>query len=1181
MNLKSIKKKIKLSIPVENLEDSIEVWGKKVKINNLPVEYESSYTITISKNITDIYGRDLKRDEVVEVTVPAAARYSYFPNTGCKILEAAYAPKVIYEYQNIFDGVWKIHSIDDPYKKFDKNELAPYDFSKLKKNVKHYEILDLAPWLTNGKGFVGMSWNFGEKNKDGKRNRWDKKDLMLQVTDIGVTTRYAYNKVIVFVNSLSTGMPIKDAQVFLKRGNSDIRLKGKSDKDGVAIFKLKKGEYKEKFYVLRRGDLLRIRVEKGDDKVEFRPNESHNPYHFGIWSTSSPSYIETVKPETFMFTDRGLYKPGETLRFRGIDRNLKVGEYFAYKGSYKIAVRENKYKAKPFYSTEGETTDSGGFYGEFDMPENIQPGHYVIEYTRKKHKTSVSFKVAHFRRLNFAVRITKPDITYYTGDSVWMKVKANYLAGGSLAGGNYDYYWTKNCAYYKPPGENWKSYKFGPDKYDHTSHLSSKKGKLNTLGEVMAKQKTEEGIKGLAYDYNLEAKIEDIDRQQVAGRKYVTVHPASFYIGAKFSSGDDGWWSPFVKKGNKANVDFVILRPNGKKYDSFDKNSKLHIKLYRTTWKMAKQKGVYGRINVRYERVEELENKKEIELRKFTGKFSISPKECGSYFIEIESEDKEGRSAVTRFSFYSTGSSWVRWHQEGDVDIKLIADKGEYKPGENAKLLVQSPIPKGKYLITVEREGIFEEKIVELEGSANTIDIPVKEEYLPIFYVALSSFSKRGEDPPKNYFQPDLGKPKGYFGITSLKVSTDSKELQLKILPSKVTYKPGEEAEVTVMAIKDGEPVANTEITFMATDRGVLDLINYHVRNPIDFFYATDKFPLGVKGADSRALLIDPVTYAMKDLPGGDGGKLERRKDFRPTAIFEPYLKTDKNGKAKVKFKLPDTLTTYRCTAVAVKEDLFGIKEGEVMVQNPINVRTALPRRLRVRDTSFAGVIVMNLDSKEHEVKISLSSDLLTIDGKKTKKVKVPSNASIEVPFKLLAVKAGEAKLVFTIISDILKEELEDKLIIEKPMIKEAFTTVGKTSGDSKDVRSDSAEEGIVIPSNIADGYGGFTVALDSTRLASLSESIKYLFDYPYGCIEQRTSRLLPLILFGDKIKPFGLESKITNIKQTIEKELAYIAKFQNGDGGFAFWLNSGGKSSLYGSLKICSYYSLCTKKWI
>ncbi len=1178
----SIKNNIKVSIPNISLDDKIEVWGKTVKISNLPVDYESTYRITLNPQVKDIYKRSLNKEQTVDVFVPPASSYYYFPNTGAKFLEAKYQPAmIVFEYQNIFEGVWKVDRIDDPYQFFSNSDLAPYDFSKLKKNTKHYEVVDLTKWLNkSGKGHVGFSWNFGNKNEKGVRPDWYRENLQLQVTDLGVTARYAYNKIIVFVNSLSNGEPVSNARVIISRGHNENKFQDNTDSNGVAVINLKEGDYVSSFSTTDGNDLMRIKVEKDDDKVEFKPNDSQDPYHFGVWSTVWPNYAERQQMHTFIFTDRGLYKPGETVTFRGIDRNLKLGKFNVYEGQYQIEVRDDQ-GGKPFYTTGGKTTESGGFYGSFKITDNADPGYYTLTYKRDNTLQYTSFQVANFRRLNFSININKPDITNYTGDTITMKVQANYLAGGVLGGGDFDYFWTKNSVFFKPDDARWSGFNFGPGEFDYLSHLSSNKGKLSPNGEVTAKQGTEVGIKGVTYNYTLEARVEDIDRQLVAGRKSAVVHPASFYIGAKLSTGDEGWWSPFVKKGEKTDVEYVIVQPDGKIYESFNKDSKLNLKLYKQDWKVTKQKGVYGRINMRWERVEEMETEQTVALKNFNGKISITPKTCGSYFVLLEAIDRQGRTALTKLYFYSTGAEWVRWRQEDDNDITLVPDKNIYKPKETVKLLVQSPLKEGRYLLTIEREGIFEEKVIDIKGSANTIDIPVRSEYIPIFYVALSSYSNREQDPPKTYLDPDLGKPKGYFGITTIRVDTEEKEIQLSIVPSKKIWRPGEEAEVTITATREGRPVSEAEITFMAADRGVLDLINYHVQNPIEYFYSAENFPLGVRGADNRSLLIDPVTYEIKDLPGGDNEeeKMKTRKDFRPTAVFEPYLKTDKKGSVTVKFKLPDTLTTYRCTAIGVKQEFFGIKENEIMVQNPINVRTALTRRLRVRDTAFAGVIATNLDVKKQKITVSIESDILKIDGETEKEVELPANTSVEIPFTLLALQTGEAKLKFTIKSEVLNEYLEDKIIIEQPIVKEAFSVSGKTKDADTTGINGSAQEGVIIPSNIAEGYGGFTLNIDSTRVGSLSSSIKYLFDYPHGCLEQRAGRLLPLVIFGEKLKAFDIATNITNIRDTIDNEIQYISKYQRRDGGFTFWLDYDGRSDDYCSLKFAHIIYIAGKK--
>jgi alpha-2-macroglobulin len=1168
----SVIQSISTSIKNSNLKDNIQVWDRMIKISGLPVTYNSQYRITLLQNIKDIYGRNLSQDVNLDIDVPDAASYYYVPNTGEKMLEAGFPPKIIFEIQNVNEGSWKIGTINNPYMNGDYSGLSPYDFSRYRKNMKYFQTVDLLPYLNkDGKGFVGISWDFFYKSKQyGDKNyvkREYKNDLELQVTDLGVTMRYGYNRIIVMVASLSKGNMIQDAKVSLKN-TGFISKEARTDKNGIAIINLSPNEYGDLFrYKYEdRENRPRIRVEKGTDKIEFAPNNTHNVYSFGIYEADSPDQILVERPQTFIFTDRGVYKPGETVTYRGIDKNLYLGNYSDYKGNFNISVQGGDYDAKPFFTDSGKTTESGGFYGSFKIPETLDPGYYNIRYSRGKYSWDAGFQVANFRRLNFQVNINKPDIEYYKNDTITTTLNASYLSGGAMGGASYDYYWIRKPYYFVPEGNNWSSYRFGKYDYDGMENLTSGKGQLGGTGSAVLKQDAKGDMKkGLPYMYTVFANVTDIDRQAVGASKSVIVHPSSFYAGLKFSS-SSGWWSTFVTKGSSTNVDYALVRPDGTAFNAASGET-MNVKVILVEWKTVQQKGVYDRINTVYDKVETVESESNINLKNSTGSFSIKPEKSGEYILRVEAKDNKDRVTLTEFDFYSTGSDWVKWGGENADNINLITDRSSYKPGESVKLMVQSPLPKGKYLVTIEREGIFEEKFIELNGSANLIDIPVKDEYIPVFYISICSFSSRTEAPPKSYGAPDLGKPKGYFGIVKVAVSPDNKEIKLEIASSQKSYKPGEEAEVVIRATKDGKPMPKTEITFLAVDRGVLDLINYHIPDPIKFFYDEYKFPLGVLGADSRSLLIDPVTYEMKNLQGGDSedSKMNTRKDFSPTAVFKPYLVTDNDGFVTVKFKLPDTLTTYRCTAIAVNRNNFGIKENEILVKNPINVRMALPRKLRLRDTTFAGVIVTNLDKNEHEVNVSIESDILTVEGDKTKSVKLPPSSIAEVPFKIVALKDGVAKVTFTTKSDILNEKLEDKITVEKPINKEAFSTIGNVSA--------TKDEGLIIPSNVMEGYGGLTLRLNSTRINTLSDSFNYLFEYPYLCLEQRSSKIFPLVVFGDVAKNFIGN---VDIKSTVEKELAEWAKYQFPDGGFPYWPEWDTRSNLYISIKIAKvlYYA-------
>ncbi len=425
---------LSVDLPDADLSDNVEVWGSTVKINNLPVQYESTYRLRIDGALSDVYGRTLAATRVVEVEVPAAASYSYFPNIGTRMLESQFPPRIIWESQNVFDGVWRVQNIVDPYTSFDPETLVPYDFSGALENTKQYTILDLAPWLNEaGHGWVGLSWNFSEPNADGVRRSWGQRDLQLQVTDLGITTRYAYNRVLVWVHSLSTGQPVPSAVVQLLRDNRIVStgsglLTGTTDGDGFVRIDMEPGTYEEYF---RDGwrDRMRIAVYNGDDRAVFQPNGSHNPYAFGVYDTVGPISIEEPRLETFIFTDRGLYRPGEAVTFRGIDRTWSAGKYSVYEGPFTLQVREQSYSSDPFLTRRGSTTRSGGFYGSFSLPPDLAPGFYTIEYERDGERRAITFQVANFRRASFQVNVSSPERAFYLGDQLSFPVQASYLSG--------------------------------------------------------------------------------------------------------------------------------------------------------------------------------------------------------------------------------------------------------------------------------------------------------------------------------------------------------------------------------------------------------------------------------------------------------------------------------------------------------------------------------------------------------------------------------------------------------------------------------------------------------------------------------------------------------------------------------------------------------------------------------
>ncbi|MCL2762172.1 MAG: MG2 domain-containing protein [Treponema sp.] len=1214
-------------------KENIEVYGSTVVIGGLPLEYQKKYTVRITAGLKDLHGRTLGKAEQIEVNTGEASSYVHIRNWGPRMLEASFPPQIAWEAQNPVALRKLAVAAKGPYEPLPTRNFTNAASVPVSSARRHY-IEDLAPHLNaGGKGSVALRWEYRTRST-WQPERIDSGEtwLTVQVTDIGITVRYAYNTVLVWATRLSDGTAAANIDVELLEGEK-IMLSGKTDAQGLAVFEFLNGNFVSRFTEpyshywnsesFNKGLRIRVSDRNTHDQAEFIPNDSHNLWRFGIWTSTSPFMVERERPVTFLFTDRGLYRPGETVSFRGIDRILRLGQYTAYQGPYRIEVSSGAYQAPVIASLRGTTTANGGSFGSFELPANIEPGYYQISYRRARQNNTgnereieavISFTVANFERLRFESSLQFPDITVYQGEKMTASLSASWLAGGGLSGAPYTWYVTREPAFVIPGGSEgvWRNWHFGPESGDERSFVGNGEGTLGPDGKAAISTNTlSDGIMGAVYRYRLEAAVQDAARQEIASRAAVLVHPASFYIAARIDPGRTRTEGPsafFLNAGQVATLSWALVSPEGEQFSPGGGGaigSELSMQLVRHEWKQARQAGVGGRVNLVWERVEEIVEQKNVRTNNATGAasglFHFTPDKSGLWEIRLQSSDHKQRIAATRFRFYVSGAGWVNWGSD-DIDaITLTPDRQSYAPGETAKILVRTPLEKGKYLFTIEREGIISQQIIELEGSALTIDIPIKETYLPVVYAALSSYTVRSGPPQNSYYEPDIDKPKGVFGVTPIYVDHASRQYQIEIESGKNTYRPAEEAEVKIKVLLNGKPAPNTEVSFMAVDRGVLDLINYRVPNPAAFFYDPQHFPLGVRGADSRSLLIDPVTYSLSDLYGGDSDgeksedsaradtRLDERKDFRATAVFEPYLVTGPDGIATVQFTLPDSLTTFRCTALAIGQHYFGITEQDVRVSAPLTAVAALPRKLRWRDTGTVSLILTNLEREPVEAHVSLATSadtttenlwdtVIEVDGEHSKTVKILPGASAEVRFTVAALGVGEAQLTFTLRSPQVNERIIRTLLVDRPSLTETVTTIGNLgTGDS------FIEEGMILPSLVPEGTGNVAVTLSASRLATLKETVRYLLDYPYGCIEQRTAHLLSLVAFGDHLDSFNLDSPLKgsgawNPKKMVEEELEEIVRSQLGDGSFPYW-PGGSRSDIFVSLRVAHIAALAKSK--
>ena len=426
----------------------------------------------------------------------------------------------------------------------------------------------------------------------------------------------------------------------------------------------------------------------------------------------------------------------------------------------------------------------------------------------------------------------------------------------------------------------------------------------------------------------------------------------------------------------------------------------------------------------------------------------------------------------------------------------------------------------------------------------------------------LWSCCKARTDRPTAREEGDVGRPSFKVGYIALSVNPKIKKLNVSIESGKKEYRPGDSVEVKIN-VKDinGKPQI-AEVTLSVADLGVLNLIGYRMLDPFETFYS--ERGLAVVTTETRMHIIEQRSYDEKGQEVGGGGAALKsgldipdadgiRKDFRPSAYWNPSIRTNDQGYAAIKFKLPDNLTSFEMMGVAhTKESDFGYGENSLTVNKPLLLQPSLPRFARVGDKFKSGVVIMNYSEKEKSITLTTTVQCLKWNNKDTSSYTLLPGQAKEILFDFEAEKIGTAKFIFRARSDSNNDGLQWTIPINAPRLRESVA-LSESSEDP------SAEEHIIPPSDAFSDAGNVEITAASTAMVGLSGGISYLFYYPYGCLEQRSSSILPMILAKDLVEAFHFEVlKDKDYKEVVSKTLDEIPLFQRSNGGFSYWKNDG-----------------------
>lgn len=892
-------------------------------------------------------------------------------------------------------------------------------------------------------------------------------------------------------------------------------------------------------------------ITKGSDSAVISSSYS-NKFQYGSTALQSQ--------KIYAYTDRPIYKPLDEVNIKGLYRLGYDGNYEIEKGKVPVKIFDSK--SQEIFSQELEVNDFGTFNAKIVLDEKSPLGTYRIDAKG----SSAYFDVEEYVPAPFKVDMAADKEEYISKDTFNLDISASYYFGATLDGGEveYDiasqnYYFDRYQDAYFNFGMPWYYCYEGCD-YGSKFILRSKTS-LDRAGKARISYNLDlEKI--FKNDKNVKSKIivvyitvKNRNGQSVSSQKSFIVHRGEYYLGLNSSE-------YFAGKNQKFDVMVKSVNTKGKAKQV----GEITLKVSKVEWIQSKRQEVDGGYYNNWERKLTTVSERKIDTdASGNWKEAMALSDEGEYELSVSGKDPRNNTIETSYNMYVYGEAQVDVRVGNDNTLEMITEKNSLKVGDKGEIVIKSPYEKAKALIGVERGRIFDYKIVDVNQNLFNYKFDVAAEYAPNFFVTAVLVS---------------GKPEVKFGKLDFQVDTEKKRLDITAKPNKAEYLPGEEVTIDFESKdSDGKP-ARTEFSVSVADLSVLALKGNPKKNPVAFFYGG--FPLTISTSSNIKNILYEVNVPGETKGGGGGGPEDlakkKRGEFKDTAFWQAVVLTDENGKAQVKFKLPDNLTSWQMESVGITKDTkVGAGYGEFTSRKDLMVVPLKPRFAIPGDEFKVGAQIFNQTQSKQDLDVSFKSDTLALGNDQSSKyVSLGPKESQTIYFNVIAdASKKDGKHTFTLLAknSSYEDTVENTIKITKNETYEATATSGYSSAAQ-------VQEFAYLPENIVKDRGEMTVKTSATLAVFISDALNYLLSYPYGCSEQVASKLdsISIVKRGLNLKNIGDKFKLNNIEfdgneytvdEVVDIGLARLYLNQKQDGSFGYYPDS--RSDVYLTLHVAS----------
>lgn len=883
--------------------------------------------------------------------------------------------------------------------------------------------------------------------------------------------------------------------------------------------------------------------------------------------TQGVPYLSKDTYSVAAYGDRDLYRPGGLVHLAAVVRQEKNWRAPAKNVPVEVVLRDPR--ARVVLRKVIKTNGAGALAVDYQLADFAPTGRWNATLNiGKKQVQTYSFNVEEFVPERMRVK-AKFDRDYVVkGEVASLDVEANYLFGGSAEGSKVEV----NCSVvpdtFKPKKN--KEYTYGSQR----RHKDVRRLELGVSSSTLdAKDKatlscpSQEALEKLKVPGKILASVSVFEAgsgRTTSKRVQAPYFPASYQVGLKSNVKK-------IKQGKAFDVQGVVVNPEGEPYTSI---KSLDVELIQ----LISEYGWTYDENYGYERYTWYQREVLESSQKVTpgadGSFKVTftPKQDASNFVvRVRSSevvtDLELQGVYRYYYWYSDSSSNNTPTPEKAASVVIDAPK-RIEVGQVADVSFEAPF-KGRALLTVETDRVIKQEWREVEAGENTFSFKLKNFYPNVYVGAL--IIKDPHLDSKDAFLPGRA-----MGMHSIKVSPTEFSHNVKIkTPKEVRSESELEVHVDL-----GQQQEETWVTVSVVDEGILSLTSYKSPN-----LHTKIFTHRALGVDT----FDTVGWglqleSMKGQTGGgddyeeepsvdksneDNAGLGRPKAIKPVALWSGLVKLPRSGRLTVPFKLPLYRGSLRVMVNTMSASKLGNAEAEVLVRDPINVQSTLPRFLSHQDEVHVPVFVTNTSGNPQKINVSFSAEEQPLEG--MSKAVLPKDKplveQINPADQVLELADGKSGTVIFRIKALRQSGVANFKVLAKAgdlqsHDKATVPFVPAGPRERKVTRLEITDTTTDL-SSVLEGWEptseNSTFWLTTLPYGDAFDHLKFLVRYPYGCIEQTTSSTRPLLFVGDILEQVApsIAPNPDEVTKMVQHGIRRVFSMQTSSGGFGYWPGS------------------------